>query len=63
MKIIKEKGEHGLNIFLQEGEKYPAFTFGGNGDLYWTIHNEDENLDDDYSHDFFHHYKREFWCI
>lgn len=53
MKVLKEKAEYGFNVFLQEGEKYLAFTYGGNGDLYWAIHNEEETLCDDYDHDFF----------
>ena len=53
MKVIKEKSENGMKIFLQEGDKYLAITFGGNGDLYWTIHNEADILDADYNHDSF----------
>lgn len=40
MKVTKEKGEFGLNIFLEEEGKRIAFTFRGNGDLYWTIHSK-----------------------
>lgn len=53
MKVTKEKSEFGINIFLEEGKKCLAFTFGGNGDLYWSIHNRSEGLDKDYSHDSF----------
>lgn len=53
MKVIKEKSEFGLNIFLKEGKKYITFTFGGNLDLYWSIHSETDDLSEDYSYDFF----------
>ena len=42
MKVTKEKSEFGLNIFLVDGDKYLAFTFGGNGDLYWSIHSKND---------------------
>lgn len=53
MEVIKEKDEFGLRIFLNEDEKYLAFTFGGNGDLYWAIHNESEEINEEYNYDFF----------
>ena len=40
MKLIKKKNEFALNIFLIEENKYIGFIFGGNGDLYWSIHNK-----------------------
>lgn len=48
MKVIKEKSEFGLNVFLKEEGKYIAFTFGGNGDLYWSIHSKRDNKKYDY---------------
>jgi len=48
MKVIKEKSEFGLNIILEDSGKYLAFTFGGNGDLYWSIRSERENENYDY---------------
>lgn len=53
MKIIKEQSEFGLNIFLKEGGKSLAFTFQGNGDLYWTIHRKSMTRDNDYMQDSF----------
>lgn len=53
MKFIKEKGDFGLNIFLADYEKYLAFTFGGNGDLYWSININGKNENSDYKHDSF----------
>ncbi len=53
MKIIKEKSAFGLNVVLKESEKYLAFTFGGNGDLYWSIYSKGKNYDSDYNHDSF----------
>ena len=44
MKITKEKGEFGLNVFLEENNTSLAITYGGNGDLYWSIKNY--NIDD-----------------
>ena len=52
MKVIKENGEFGPSIFLQENKKNLAITFGGNGDLFWTIYNkgdiENKENNDDY---------------
>ena len=41
MKVVKQKNEDGVRIFLQEDNKYLSFVFGGNGDLYWSIHSKD----------------------
>ena len=43
MKVKKQRNEFGLNIFLEEEDRYLAFTFGGNGDLYWSLHLKKEN--------------------
>ena len=48
MQVIKKKSEHRFNICLKDNDKYLVFTFGGNGDLYWTFMNH--SVDDiDYS--------------
>lgn len=46
MRLIKEESEFGLNVFLEDSCKYICFSFGGNGDLYWSIHSK--NKDDNY---------------
>lgn len=38
MRVIKKESEFGLNIFLVEGDKNISIIFGGNGDLYWSLH-------------------------
>ena len=53
MKIRKEKTEFGLNIFLEEEEKYLTFSYCGNLDLYWSIHSKHRNINDDYTYDYF----------
>lgn len=53
MNVTKEKSEFGINVFLEEGKKCLAFAFGGNGDLYWSIHNRGEEIEEDYNYDFF----------
>ena len=45
MKIIKKKSEFGLNIFLEEKNITLAITFGGNGDLYWSIRNYNKDIE------------------
>ena len=45
MKVTKEQSDFGTNIFLEEGDKYLGFTYGGNEDLYWSIHNKKGNYD------------------
>ncbi len=52
MKVTKEKSEFGLKVFLEEDGKCIAFTFGGNLDLYWYIHDKryDKNKEDNYSY-------------
>ena len=53
MRIIKEKGEFGLNIFLEENNSYLAITFGGNGDLYWCIKSYNRTMENDPKMDLF----------
>jgi len=43
MKVIKYENEFGLIISFQEFEKQFDVSFGGNLDLYWTIHSKNEN--------------------
>ena len=43
MKVIKHENEFGLIISFQEFEKQFDVSFGGNLDLYWTIHSKNEN--------------------
>jgi hypothetical protein len=45
MKLTKKENEHGLSIFLTEGDKELGFWFGGNGDLYWHIYNRSKHGD------------------
>ena len=40
MNVIKQENKFGLKIFFKEDEKHFAITFGGNGDLYWSIHSK-----------------------
>lgn len=53
MKVIKKNDEFGLNVFFLENGKYINFCFGGNGDLYWTIHNKNVDLNSDYNYESF----------
>lgn len=43
MKVIKNKTQFGPTILFEENNKFLRFTFGGNGDLYWTIHSKSDN--------------------
>ena len=48
MKVIKYENEFGLIISFQELDKQLDISFGGNGDLYWTIHSKNENDNHDF---------------
>ena len=48
MKVVKEANEFGLDIFLKEEKKYVAITYNGNLDLYWSIHSENVNEDNEF---------------
>ena len=39
MKLTKEYDTFGMNIHLEEGNKYITFSYRGNLDLYITYHN------------------------
>ena len=43
MQVIKHENEFGLIISFQELDKQFDVSFGGNLDLYWTIHSKNEN--------------------
>ena len=48
MKVIKYENEFGLLISFQELDKQFNISFGGNGDLYWTIHSKNTNDDNNF---------------
>ena len=43
MKVRKNDAEFGSEVYLIDSEEYLKFSFGGNGDLYWTIHSSTES--------------------
>ena len=47
MRLVKQKSEFDINMFFKEDDRFLSFTFGGNGDLYWSIYLRDAN-DSDY---------------
>lgn len=53
MKVIKKEEEKGLNIYFKTDNKCLSFVFGGNGDLYWTIHNMNIKENMEYNYDYF----------
>ena len=48
MKVIKYENEFGLIISFQELDKQFDVSFGGNGDLYWTIRSNNTNVDNNF---------------
>lgn len=48
MKVIKNENEFGLIISFQELDKQLDISFGGNGDLYWTICSKNTNDDNNF---------------
>ena len=48
MQVIKHENEFGLIISFQELDKQFDVSFGGNGDLYWTIHSKNTNDDNNF---------------
>ncbi len=42
MKVIKEENEFGMTVYLKEKDKYLAFFFGGNLDLYIILRHQNE---------------------
>lgn len=53
MKVVKQESEFGMKFFLMENDKYIAFTFGGNLDLYWSIHRKTKDVSSDNTYDYF----------
>lgn len=51
MKFTKKEDEFGKIVTLEEGDKTLSFSFGGNLDLYWKIHNK--NGKENYNYDYF----------
>ena len=43
MRVLKEKDDFGLTVSFIENVKYLAFSYRGNGDLYWAIYNKEKN--------------------
>ena len=53
MIVKKKKNDYNYyDISLNEGNKTLSFWFGGNGDLYWNINND--NCEEEYKHDTFY---------
>lgn len=48
MRIVKEESEFGINIALEEGEKYLSIAYRGNLDLYWSIKNKNKKSNHDF---------------
>lgn len=48
MKVIKHENEFGLIVSFQELDKQFDVSFGGNGDLYWTICSKNVNDDNNF---------------
>lgn len=53
MKVIKKETQFGYIILFDEEDKFIRFAFGGNGDLYWSIHNKYKNEDNEIKSNFF----------
>ena len=47
MRISKRENEFGLQIFIEEDNSYLSIFYGGNLDLYWTIHSNKRELEND----------------
>lgn len=47
MKVTKEENKFGYTISFDEEDKSIKFTFGGNLDLYWSIHDKSKNDDNE----------------
>ena len=47
MRIIKEDSDFGKCYFIGDKECYLGITFGGNDDLYWSIHSKNRTEDND----------------
>ena len=47
MKVSKKENEFGMQIFLEEDNSYLTIFYGGNLDLYWSIHSKKRSIDND----------------
>ena len=53
MRISKVENEFGLQIFIEEDNSYLSILYGGNLDLYWSIHSNKRTLENDSKTDTF----------
>ncbi len=53
MRISKVENEFGLQIFIEEDNSYLSILYGGNLDLYWSIHSNKRTLENDSKADTF----------
>ena len=49
MKLTKENNDFGPRIFLTENGKDLGFVYGGNLDLYWTLHSSNVEKDNSFT--------------
>ena len=49
MKLTKENNDFGPRIFLTENDKDLGFVYGGNLDLYWTLHSSNVEKDNSFT--------------
>lgn len=54
MIIEKEKSQFGTDVYISEGDSYLTIFYGGNGDLYWTIHSKNRSIENDPKKDCFY---------
>ena len=53
MRISKVENEFGLQIFIEEDNSYLSILYGGNLDLYWSIHSNKRTIENDSKTDTF----------
>lgn len=53
MKVKKKKGNFGTEIILEEDSKFIRFNYGGNGDLYCSIHSKEKSLNNNIPYNYF----------
>lgn len=49
MKVIKNETQFGPTIIFDEESKFLRFAFGGNGDLYLSLHSKNDNSETSFS--------------
>lgn len=49
MRLSKRKSDFGTDISLVEDNKELSFVYGGNLDLYWTLHSDDTTVDNTFT--------------